>query len=286
MPDFPKTLDASYRARAVPAASPRYFSWLFAAPEARDALLGVYALLAEWRALADPSVELASAHLKLAWWREEIERLKRAAAVHPIGRYLASLPRAGAVDWMPLENSLEATASQIGGVPLEHGAELEAHAAALWGGPLVLAGELAAARPQAGAQAVQRSVSALAAAAYLKDAIESYRREARSGRVVFPVEELLAASIENADLCAADPPVHLQSYLEELRRRALRHFHEASAALPASEHEPLRHVLVLAALGARQLVGRRSAERRTGGLLAARDLYVAWRTSRRAIRRQ
>lgn len=282
MQALPRTLDESYRSRAVPAASPRYFSWLFAAPEMRDPLLGIYALLAEWRALADPALELASAQLKLAWWREEIGRLRRGTPVHPIGRFLVSLPRAGVVDVSPLENSLEATARQIGGAPLEHGAELQAHAAALWGGPLALAGELAAARPQAAAEAVQRSVSALAAAEYLKDAIESYRREARFGRIVFAVEELLAARIDNADLSAADPPIHLQSYLEELRSRALGYLSQANTALPRSEREPLRHVLVLAALGARELVGRRSG-RYTG---AARDLYVAWSTSRRAMRRQ
>jgi phytoene/squalene synthetase len=147
MPADPRALDQSYRVRAVPAASPRYWSWLFAAPEMRDGLLGIYALLAEWRALTDPGLELASAHLKLAWWRDEIERLKRASPVHPISRYLAALPRAGAVDWRPLERSLEATARHIGGAPLEHGAELEAHAAALCAGPLALAAQLASARP-------------------------------------------------------------------------------------------------------------------------------------------
>ena len=55
MPDHPRRLEESYRARAVPAGSPRYFSWLFAAPPMRDPLLGIYALLAEWRALLDPA---------------------------------------------------------------------------------------------------------------------------------------------------------------------------------------------------------------------------------------
>ena len=32
---------------AVPAGSPRFWSWLFAAPAMRDPLLGMYALVAE-----------------------------------------------------------------------------------------------------------------------------------------------------------------------------------------------------------------------------------------------
>ena len=291
MPDHPRRLEESYRARAVPAGSPRYFSWLFAAPPMRDPLLGIYALLAEWRNLVDPGVELTAGHLKLAWWREEIDRLNRGAPVHPISRYIGSLPRAGEVDFTSLEKTLEALARQIDGAPLERGAELEAHAAALWAEPLAtaacLAGERFAARPgvtapaPALAEAVHRAEAALAAAEYLNDAIAGYRRAAHFGRVAFPVDELLAANVEDSDLGAAEPPHHLQSYLEELRRRAVQYCSQASAVLPRSEHEPMRHLLVLAALGARQAHGRRN-----DGLLPLRELYLAWSTARRAARRQ
>jgi phytoene synthase len=275
---------------AVPAGSPRYWSWLFAAAPMRDPLLGIYALLAEWRALLDPAVELAAAHLKLAWWREEIERLGRGAPVHPITRYIASLPRAGEVDFTPLEITLEAVARQIGGAPLERGAELEAHAAALWAQPLAtaarLAGEPGVATPApALAAAVHRAEAALAAAEYLKDAIAGYRSAARFGRVAFPVDELLAANVEDADLSAAEPPLHLQSYLEELRRRAVGYCSQATAALPRSEHGPMRHLLVLAALGARQASDGRGDARRKG-LRPLRQLYLAWSTARRAAGRQ
>jgi 15-cis-phytoene synthase len=285
MPDHPRRLEESYRVLAVPAGSPRYWSWLFAAAPMRDPLLGIYALLAEWRALVDPAVELAAAHLKLAWWREEIERLGRGAPVHPISRYIASLPRAGEVDFTPLEITLEAAVRQIGGAPLERGAELEAHAAALWAQPLATAACLArepgvATPAPALAEAVHRAETALAAAEYLNDAIASYRRAARFGRVAFPVDELLAANVEDADLSAAEPPLHLQSYLGELRRRAVGYCSQATAALPRSEHGPMRHLLVLAALGARQTNGRRN------GLLPLRELYLAWSTARRAARRQ
>jgi 15-cis-phytoene synthase len=285
MPDHPRRLEESYRGLAVPAGSPRYWSWLFAAAPVRDPLLGIYALLAEWHALLDPAIELAAAHLKLAWWREEIERLGRGAPVHPISRYIASLPRAGEVDFTPLEITLAAAARQIGGAPLERGAELEAHAAALWAQPLAtaacLAGEPGVATPApAVAAAVHRAEAALAAAEYLNDAIAGYRRAARFGRVAFPVDELLAANVEDADLSAAEPPLHLQSYLGELRRRAVGYCSQATAALPRSEHGPMRHLLVLAALGARQRNGRRN------GLLPLRELYLAWSTARRAVRRQ
>jgi phytoene synthase len=280
MPDHPRRLEDSYRVLAVPAGSPRYFSWLFAAPPMRDALLGMYALLAEWRGLMDPAFERSAAQMKLAWWREELARLAGGAPLHPISRYVASLPRAGSLDFTPLEETLEAAARQIEGAPLERGADLEAHAAALWARPLTLAARLAREPAAAGGEAVRRAEAALAAAEYINEAVAGYRRAAGFGRVAFPVDELLAANVEDADLRAAEPPLHLQSYLEELRSRALRYCSQASAALPPSEREPMRHLLVLAALGAGRARGRRS------GLRSLRELYLAWSTARRAVRMQ
>ena len=63
----------------MPPGSARYWSWLFAARESREPLLGIYALLAEWRALMDPGTETAVAQLKLAWWQEEMQRLTAGA---------------------------------------------------------------------------------------------------------------------------------------------------------------------------------------------------------------
>src|SRR6202044_632097 len=90
-----KPLEATYRNRAVPAGTVRYWSWLFAAAESRAPLLGIYALRAEWQALMDPATEPNVAHLKLAWWQEEMQRLPPGAAAHPTNRYLAPPPPGG-----------------------------------------------------------------------------------------------------------------------------------------------------------------------------------------------
>src|ERR1700736_6799671 len=139
-----KTLDESYRARAIPKGSERYWSWLFAAAPARPPLLGIYALLAEWNALMDPATEHSAAHIKLAWWQEEIHRLAAGVPVHPIGIYLASLPRAGEGDFGRLAASIDAAVVETNGAPLEHATELEPHARALRAPALALASSLVA----------------------------------------------------------------------------------------------------------------------------------------------
>jgi phytoene synthase len=260
----------------VPAGSVRYWSWLFAAPEAREPLLGIYALLTEWRALMNPGTERGVAQIKLVWWGEEMSRMAAGAPRHPITRHLAALPRASSTDFTPLTRSIEAAGAQIAGVPLEQAGELESHADALYGVPLVVAALLGG----AGADGTLRHcIAPLAAAQYLAAAIAEYGREARAGRVPFPVDDLLAADIDNEDLLAPEAPPRLRTYLDRLRRKAAAYFSSAAAALAPDERPRLRHMAVLATLGAKHLNDRGS---RSGADFRLADLYNAWNAARRS----
>jgi 15-cis-phytoene synthase len=275
MKQTPRNLDNTYRARALPAGSARYWSWLFAAPEARAPLLGIYALLAEWSALIDPSTERSAAQIKLAWWQEEIRRLAEGVPIHPIGIYLASLPRAAAVNFGPLTDTLGAAVQEIDGAPLERAVDLAPHACALQAIPLAVAARLSHDRDE---PALNECINALAIADYLSRSMRDYRREARMGRVPFAVDELLAEGIENADLTAATPPARLDGYLRRLRERAMQGYASAAELLPPTRRSQQRHLLVLAALGLKRLQnGVPTLE--TQGL---KDMLLAWRTARRA----
>jgi phytoene synthase len=276
-------LDETYRRRAAPPGSAQFLSWLFAPAAARGPLLGIFALLAEWRALMDPRTEASVAAAKLAWWREEMARLAGSHPVHPISRFLAALrashgPLAASIDFRPLGAAVEAAASQVAGVPVERGVDLAAHCNDLLGGPLLVAAQLVAPTP-ADQPALRACTSALAAATYLARAIADYRREARIGRMVFPVDELLSAGIDNADLTAAAVPLRLQDYLRSLRGRTDGYFHASLLALPAAERPAQRGLLVLAELGRRHLHAERPPQAENTRL---REMYWAWRAARRA----
>jgi phytoene synthase len=270
-----KALDSTYQARAVPVGTARYWSWLFAAGEARAPLLGIFALGAEWQALADPATEAGVAHLKLAWWQQEMRRLAAGTPAHPISAYIAALPRARSVDFVPLLTAVDAAAAEVSAVPLEHGADLEPQTRALWGDPLALASELAG---EADAASLRSCTGSLAAGRYLAKALRGYRREARAGRVPFAIDELMTAGVDNEDLAADPPPAHLQIYLESLRARAKRHYENAAQALPRGQRAANRHLLVLAALGLTHLNGAAPSP----GRRRLQDLLLAWRAARRA----
>ncbi|MDE2347149.1 MAG: squalene/phytoene synthase family protein [Gammaproteobacteria bacterium] len=273
------SLDETYGRRAAPPGSARYFSWLFAGTPARAPLLGTFALLAEWRAAMHGGSDPVVAAAKIEWWREEMRRLALARPVHPICRYLAALPGAAAVDWRPLEDAAAAAAACVAGAPVERDADLSDFADDLIGKPLRTAARLAA--PVTDTVELRACTRALASAEYIVRAIEDQPRAAQFGRILFPVRELLDHGIGNDDLCAAAPGAALGAYLERARAQAARHFAQAALALPAPQRPANRGLLVLAALGAHHL----RAGRPPGAPgVAVRDLFLAWRTARRASR--
>jgi phytoene synthase len=270
-------LDEPYRSRAVPPGTARYWSWLFAADACREPLLGLYALAAEWRALLDPGSETAAAQAKLVWWRDEIRRLAAGSPLHPITRHIAALPNAGSAELAGLEVAVEAVAAEVAGVPVERSGELAAHAAALYGIPLLVAARLG--EPRCDLGTLHQCTAALAAGEYLARAVSDHRREARRGRIAFPVDELLIAAIDNDDLAADVSPPHLVTYLDALRRKAADHFATAAAALAPGDRPALRHLAVLARLGARQAQAGRNP---SSADFRFADLYNAWSAARRA----
>ncbi len=270
-------LDEPYRSRAVPPGTARYWSWLFAADACREPLLGLYALGAEWRALLDPGSETAAAQAKLVWWRDEIRRLAAGSPLHPITRHIAALPNAGSAELAGLEVAVEAVAAEVAGVPVERSGELAAHAAALYGIPLLVAARLG--EPRCDLGTLHQCTAALAAGEYLARAVSDHRREARRGRIAFPVDELLIAAIDNDDLAADVSPPHLVTYLDALRRKAADHFATAAAALAPGDRPALRHLAVLARLGARQAQAGRNP---SSADFRFADLYNAWSAARRA----
>jgi phytoene synthase len=239
-------------------------------------LLGIYALLAEWNALMDPAAEPAAVRIKLAWWREEIQRLIARAPVHPIDVYLSALPRAGEIDFGPLAQAIDAVIAEGDGAPLEHSGDLEPHAAALRAAPLMVASRLAAAGLDE--DSLQKCARELAVGDFLARSVRDYRREARAGRVLFAVDELLAAGIENEDLCAEQPPPRLERYLQGLRSRADMNYAAVLSAPASGNRAPLRHLSVLAALGRKHLALPSTAVESP----RLQDMLLAWMTARRA----
>ena len=71
-----------------PTNAPRYFAWLYSPPNAQRLLQILLALEAEIRGVLKPGMEHHVAHVRMEWWRAEIERFARGTPVHPLTRAL------------------------------------------------------------------------------------------------------------------------------------------------------------------------------------------------------
>ncbi len=120
---------------------------------------------------------------------------------------------------------------------------------------------------------------ALAVADYLARATRDYRRQARLGRVPFAVEELLAAGVDNTDLCAAQAPAEARGL-------------SAAAARARHSKLPGRRAGAVARLAERnsaicwywRALGLKHLQLHASNLESARlqDMLLAWSTARRA----
>lgn len=272
-------LDETYRRRALPPGSPRHLSWLFSAAAVRDPLLAVYALLAEWRATMHAGVDPATAAGKLAWWQEEMRRLSMARPVHPVSRFLASLPGADEIAFDPLEKAIDAAVARITGQPLTRREDLADRADALIGGPLRIAIRLGSTVLEP--LALEACTRALACGEYLARALEERDQPGAAGRVLFAAEELHAAGISAAALYARDATPALREFLERVRRDALDEFSRAAQSLAVADRPPCRGLLVLGALQAHHLRAHRPV---LGNGTSFLDPYRAWRIARQAAR--
>jgi 15-cis-phytoene synthase len=79
-------LDSSLITRAVPPGSMRYYAWLYTPEAQRDFLAALFLIETELHDSARAAHEVA--HVRLQWWREEIERLIEGRALHPATQVL------------------------------------------------------------------------------------------------------------------------------------------------------------------------------------------------------
>lgn len=65
-----------------------YYSFMFLSAEKREAITALYAFCREVDDIVDECSELQVVQVKLAWWRDEIEKLYQRTPIHPVTKAL------------------------------------------------------------------------------------------------------------------------------------------------------------------------------------------------------
>jgi phytoene synthase len=243
------------RPAAPPAGSTRWYAWLFTPQRARDTTALLFALESEWRSTVARPIDHGVAHLKLHWWREEIQRLAAGEPRHPLTQALATAaPHAGDL-CDPLADFLTSVELELAEITLDDEAQLE--------------------RFLAFADGLSRAL-ALALTGRPADS-DSLRIGSAIGQAVRGVQIV-------TDWCHA--PANEQRRLAALRltARSRASWEKAIQCMRHPQHETLRGLRVLGQVHMVMLDRMQSENYRArvpgDGLPAIQCLWTAWRAAR------
>lgn len=240
---------------APPAGSPRWYAWLFTPQHARDIVALLFALETEWRSAVARPIDHGVAHLKLHWWREEIQRLATGRPRHPLTQALATAaPDAGDL-CNPLADFLTSLELELAEVAIDDESELERFLA-------------------------------------LADGLARALAIALTGRTADPDTLQIGSDIGQAvrgvqivaDWCRAPANMHRRGAVLRLAARSRASWEKAIQCLRDPQHEALRGLRVIGQVHMAMLDRMQSENYRVpargDGLPAIQCLWTAWRAAR------
>ncbi len=264
--------------KAASSGSSFYYSFLFLPPNRRRAITALYAYCREVDDVVDECSDPQIAANKLAWWRQELDRLYAGQPQHPVTKALqVVLPEFN----LPQEQLLEIIDGME--MDLQQTRYLDFKALSLYCYRVAsVVGLLAAEIFGFTDRQTQKYAHDLGMAFQLTNIIRDVGEDARRGRVYLPLDELKRFDVPVADILGARYSENFRKLMEFQIERAEHYYAQAMAQLPAVDRKTQRPGLVMAAIYRTVLEeikrdGCQVLSQRTS-LTPLRKLWIAWRT--------
>ncbi len=272
------------RDKATPEGSTLYYAVLYATPERRESLTSLYALSRELNALAVHAGEPEVSRSKLAWWHDELVRMSRGEAVHPVTQAVQQTMQRTGLDPDPFFWILEGVAMDHERYRYRSFSELEQYCKRT-GGEV---GRLAALATGATSQASEVFATRVGIGFQLTELVLHCREPVLADNHYFPMTDLREHDVSEDQLRALETTASIRTLVKTQMERAARALREARAGLPEEEHPANQHARTLAALadaslGAVARSGYAVLERRVG-VTPLKKLWLAWSLNRRVQR--
>lgn len=270
--------DAYCQEKAAQSGSSFYYSFLFLPPERRQAITALYAFCREVDDVVDEVRDPNIARIKLAWWRDELQRTLEGRPQHPVGRALAP-----AITRFGLEP--EHLGAIIDGMAMDLDPMLFPDLASLRGYCHRVAGVvgLLSARIFGFTEAATLEYAhELGIAFQFTNILRDVGEDARRGRVYLPGDAMMRHGVSAADILALRDGPALRALLSELAGITRESYARAFALLPAADRKAQRPGLIMAAIYRTLLdeIGREdyAVLNQRIALTPLRKLWLAWRT--------
>jgi phytoene synthase len=276
-------LDSSFVNRAAPPGSMRYFALLYAPPEKRDAATAVFVIDAEIRESAQ-SANHDVAHTRLQWWRQEIDRLVNANALHPATRLLSELP----IDrrqYAGLHELIVAADMDLARMTYLNLREMLAYCARSGGAVTELIARVLA-HPTPLDETTRNAANKIGTLVRAVEIVRDVRQDAYDGRMYLPLDAAEKLGFSHEDLREKDLGSAPREALKTLADHVREEFAASLASIPTPMRAYLRPLYVLAGLYT-ALLGRIAQRQFDVGtermeLGPLQKPWVAWRAARRA----
>jgi 15-cis-phytoene synthase len=247
-------------------------------------LTPLYAFWHELRTTIDTCAEFEIARTKLAWWHDETQHMLTGRPRHPVTKALAPVVTHYELPADSLHAPIEALAQRTVPTPYENYAALRDYGLRARGSIEQLAARLVGLRETV----VDTAVAEIGARLELSTLLRDVGADAARKRCYLPREELARFGVSTDDLYARATSESVHALLRFHAKRVRTEIDEPLARLLAPHRASLRALLADAEI-ARRLLARIEHDgaqilREPPTLLPVRQLFIAWRASRRAVR--
>lgn len=272
------TPDDYCQQKAAASGSSFYYSFLFLPPERRRAIMALYAFCREVDDVVDECQDPALASTKLAWWRQEVDRVAGGQPQHPVGQ---ALQAAGKSFNLPAEQLLEIIDGME--MDLQQARYLDFKGLSMYCYRVAsVVGLLAAEIFGFQDRQTLRYAHDLGMAFQLTNIIRDIGEDARRGRIYIPMDELKQFHVPAADILNGRYSDNFTALMQFQMERAERYYDQALAQLPAIDRKSQRPGLIMAAIY-RTLLREIKAENyqvlhQRIALTPVRKLWIAWKT--------
>lgn len=267
--------------KAAPPGSSLYYATLFLPGPLRPGVVALYALRHEITSVRSECSDPGVGRVKLAWWREELERLAAGSPRHPVTRALAPALEENGLPVTTLGALVEATESTLSRRGFARLDELALYCRAIEQPPLALAARMSAADDAETAPWTEP----LALGIGLTWVLQHARDDLADGRSLLPRECLEAAGLDEGELLRAPASEAAAGVVGQVAGEARQALSGFRAVLPERECPRQGFARALAAMaGATVTLWDRRGYPVPDWKLSIsplRRLWIAWRSTRR-----
>lgn len=256
---------------------------LFSPPAQRRATTALLAVYTEIRGILRECSDAGVARTKLAWWQEELELLSAHHPRHPLCKTLDEQLGGRALPTQTFFDITAGVSTDIGAVAFEHYEDVERYCYQRGGALTELAAQLDGPQPPGTLYAARL----LGQSWQLADIVFNGSEYARHGRNYFAADDLRRYSIDPQAVIQQRANPRVQTLLKDYAQRTTAQYTSASV-LANVNWSKLACALVLAGL-ARARLKKFTARTHTPAVApvelgAFTQLWIAWRSARRALR--